>query len=458
MNKKVLIYYAKIMLGACLAAPMAAHAAEAILLNVNSPIGPATQNYIEDGIQFAVNRKAELVIIQLDTPGGLASSMRNIDKAILAAPIPVITYVAPSGAHAASAGTFILYASKIAAMAPGTSVGSASPINLLAPATDKNPTNAAAKNIVAQQNLSTLERKQMNDAVATIKSLAQLNQRNAEWAEQAVTNAVSLSASEALKANVINIVATDIPDLLKQLDGRAVTINGATTTLATTQLAVVNYDPDWRYQFLQIITDPNIAYILLLIGMYGLFFEFYHPGLILPGAVGTVSLLIALYAFQLLPVNYVGFALVLLGVIFMIIEVLISSFGVLGIAGIASFIAGSILLLDINSPGYHIAWSLIAMMTTLTVGFFLLIVSLSVQAMRKKVVTGREAIIGEEGEVLAFLNDFWQVRIGGEIWQALSNEPLKLQQKIRVIHISGLVLTVEPIGSSTRTGRRSHAI
>ncbi|MES2218138.1 MAG: nodulation protein NfeD [Pseudomonadota bacterium] len=453
MKNYVLWWCAKLLLASCLAAPSVCSAAEAILLNVDSPIGPATQNYIENGLNFAATRKAELIIIQLDTPGGLSTAMHNIDKAILASIIPVATYVAPGGARAASAGTFILYASQIAAMAPGTNVGAASPVNLMAADTNKS-TNAAEK--IDQQNLSTLERKETNDAIANIKSMAQLHNRNADWAEQAVRNSVSLSATEALKAHVIDYVATDIPDLLKQINGSSVSVNGASKKLITTNLTVTAYQPDWRYKFLEIITDPNIAYILLLIGMYGLFFEFYHPGLILPGAAGTVSLLIALYAFQLLPINYVGFALVLLGIIFMIIEILISSFGVLGVAGIAAFVTGSILLLDINSPGYQIAWSLILMMTVLTVAYFLLIVSLSVQAMRAKVVTGREAIVGEEGEVLAFLNDFWQVRIGGEIWQAVSNEPLQLQQKIRVIAISGLILTVAPLNPSTTDRRPQH--
>ena len=455
MLNKVLFACANFLAACSLALPALCKADEALLLNVNSAIGPATQSYIENGLEYAAIHKAALVIIQLDTPGGLATSMHNIDKAILASPIPVATFVAPSGARAASAGTFILYASSIAAMAPGTNVGAASPINLLSPDANQKTYNTE-KNIDAK-NLSTLERKQTNDAIANIQSLAQLHQRNAVWAAQAVRESVSLSATEALSAKVIEIIAVDIPDLLKQLNGRSVIANGKTQTLTTTNLTIKTYQPDWRYKFLQIVTDPNIAYILFMIGIYGLFLEFYHPGMILPGTVGAISLLLAMYAFQWLPINWVGFALVMLGVAFMIFEILISSLGILGIAGLASFVTGSILLLDINSPGYHIAWSLIATMTVITAAFFIVIVSLSISAMRRKVITGREAIVGEQGEVLAYLNNFWQVRIGGEIWQALSEQPLKLQEKVRVTKISGLILMVEPISPISSDRSNQHA-
>jgi membrane-bound serine protease (ClpP class) len=440
-------YCAKALLAICLFAPGLSLANEAVLLTIDGAIGPAAQSYLENGLTFAQTNHASLIILQLDTPGGLATSMHNMDKAILASPIPVVTYVAPGGARAASAGTFILFASSIAAMAPGTNVGAASPVNLLS--ADNHAEPNATKNKIDQQNLSTMERKRMNDAASNLLSLAQLHNHNSVWAEQAVRESVSLSASEALKAKVIDVIATDIPDLLKQINGRAVIVNGKSETLATSNLTIVEYKLDWRFQFLSIITDPNIAYILLLIGMYGLFLEFYHPGLVLPGAIGTISLLVALYAFQLLPINYVGVALVLLGIVFMIIEILISSFGILGVGGIAAFITGSILLLDINSPGYQIAWSLITMMTILTVAFFMLIVSLSVRAMRQKIVAGREAMIGAEGYALETDGDLWLVRIGGETWKASANAELQPQQKIRVTEISGLVLTVEPVNSST---------
>ncbi len=440
MRTKVLSYCATVLLGSLsMAWPFMCMANQAVLLNVTGAIGPATQNYVEKGLAFAAEQHASLVILRIDTPGGLETAMHNIDKDILASVVPVAAYVSPTGARAASAGTFILYASPIAAMAPGTNIGAASPVNILA---EQKP--SAAKNI-DHDNLTTLERKQTNDASANIRGLAQIHNRNAVWGETAVRDAASLSATEALKLKVIDVIATDIPDLLKQINGRKVIVNGAPQTLATDNLTVTEMKPDWRNQFLAIITDPNIAYILLLLGMYGLFFEFYHPGLVLPGVVGAISLLIALYAFQLLPINYVGFALLLLGIIFMIIEVLISSFGMLGIGGVVAFVMGSILLLDINSPGYQIAWSLIITMTIFTVSFFLLIVTMSVRAMRRKVVSGREAMIGAEGEVLEYASGQLLVRFEGEIWNATASMDLRPGQKVRVVKISGLLLTVEPL-------------
>jgi membrane-bound serine protease (ClpP class) len=413
-----------------------------VLLNINGAIGPATQDYIERGLHYAETQHAKLIILQLDTPGGLESATHSIDKAILASTIPVVTFVAPTGARAASAGTFILYASSIAAMAPGTHVGAASPVNILSPSSKTTETSTLNK--IDNQNLSTLERKAQNDAAANIISLAEQNGRNAAWAEQAVRNASSLSATQALQQKVVDIIALDVPDLLKKINGRTLILHGSPQTLSTLNMTVDEYKPDWRNQFLSIITNPNIAYILLLIGIYGLFLEFYHPGFILPGVAGLISLLIALYAFQLLPVNYVGFALLLMGIIFMIIEVLITSFGVLGVAGIIAFVMGSILLLDVNSPGYKIAWSLIMTMTALTVLFFLLIITLAIRAMRKKVMTGREGLIGASGEVIEHQRHHWIVRVQGETWQAKSAMTLTPGQAIRVRDVSGITLSVEP--------------
>ena len=421
-----------------------AQADSALLMHINGAIGPATHNYIQRGLEKAAQEHAVIVILQLDTPGGLATSTYSINKAILASPVPVAAYVAPTGARAASAGTYILYASQIAAMAPGTHLGAASPVHI----GETQPTTQAIddKHKLAQINLSTADKKEMNDASAYIRSLALLHSRNAAWGEDAVRNAVTLSATEALQQKVIDVLADSPQALLQQVNGKMVKVNDKSITLATTNLSIQEFQPDWRDNFLSAITEPNIAYILLLIGIYGLFFEFYNPGFVLPGVMGGISLLIALYAFQLLPVNYVGFALLLLGITFMIIEVLISSFGILGIGGIISFITGSILLLDINSPGYGIAWSLIATMTIFTTVFFLILISLTVRAMRRKVVTGREALIGSKGAVLQILNsDELLVKIQGEIWKASSLEHLRKGQKIRVCGLNGLALTVEPL-------------
>lgn len=409
----------------------------AIQLDINGAISPATQDYIQRGLEYAYHHNAEVVILRLDTPGGLDTSMRGINKAILASPVPVVTYVAPEGARAASAGTFILYASHIAAMAPGTNVGAASPVGM--GGADLSPNNENKK------STSTEAKKVTNDAAAYIRSLAQMRGRNVVWGEGAVRQAVSLSEEEALKQKVIDLTANNVPDLLQKINGHIVNVNGVNKTLQTSDVTIEKIQPDWRYQFLSIITDPSIAYILLLMGIYGLFFEFYNPGFVLPGVVGTICLLLALYAFQLLPINYAGFALLILGILCMIFEAYISSFGILGIAGVVAFIVGSVFLLRSDIPGYGVAWQIILMMSIVSVGFFLLIINLAIRSMRKKIVTGREALIGKIGEVLRFDGNEGQVRIQGEIWNAHSSHSLTLGQKIRVTHVSGLKLTVEPV-------------
>lgn len=409
-----------------------AHAEKnAILLNINGAISPAIQDYILRSLNYARESNAELVILQLDTPGGLSTSMRGINKAIIASPIPIVTYVAPEGARAASAGTFILYASHIAAMAPGTNLGAASPVSIGLFSSEKNDTS------------STSEKKAMNDAAAYIRSLAQMRNRNAAWAEQAVRQAVSLSANEALKIKVIDLIAKDIPDLLNQINNKTVLIEGKNVTLKTDKLEIKSIKPDWRFQFLSIITDPSIAYILMLIGIYGLFFEFYNPGLVLPGVAGAISLLLALYAFQLLPVNYAGFGLLLLGIIFIITDVMFSNIVVLGIGGIIAFVIGSIFLLDTNAPGFNIAWQLILTMALVSGLFFFTVINLVLLSRRKKVVSGKEALIGAEGIVLEFHDKQGLVRVQGEIWQAQSEHALQPGQKIKVVNIKGLVLFVE---------------
>lgn len=405
-----------------------------ILLEINNAIGPATQDYIKQGITYAAKQKAELVILQLDTPGGLETSMRGINKAILRSSVPVVAYVSPEGARAASAGTFILYASHVAAMAPGTHLGAALPVNI-----GSIPPSIG----VEQKNQFTLQKKGMNDAIAYIRSLAQLRQRNTEWAELAVRQAATLTAQEALEKKVINLVANN-KDLLKKLNGTVLQTPGATHYLQTKNAMIEAVKPGWRYQFLSVITEPSIAYILLLIGIYGLFFEFASPGLIVPGVIGMLSLLLALYSFQLLPINYVGVTLLLGGIACLVAEVFISSFGLLGISGIIAFIAGSIMLLDTSVPGYHIAWAVILTMSVVTAGFFFLILTLAIRSLGKPVLTGREALIGEEGEVLEYHADYVIVRVNGEIWSAHCPVHLEIGQKILVKQVSNLILTVAP--------------
>ncbi|EKD74148.1 MAG: hypothetical protein ACD_45C00056G0004 [uncultured bacterium] len=429
-----------LLLVACLFFSIAYAAKQAMLLDVTGVISPATQDHVERNLEIANKQGAALIILRLDTPGGLEAAMRGINKAILASSVPVVTYVAPSGARAASAGTFILYASHIAAMAHGTNVGAASPGSIggiMSPASEKDKS-------AEKQMASTMEKKATHDAAAYIRSLAAIQGRNSTWAEQSVRESVSLSAEAALKLHVIDVIANDIPDLLKKTNERVVKLQGVSHTLHTTDLMIEPAKTDWRYQFLSIITNPNVAYILLLIGIYGLFFEFYNPGFILPGVTGVICLVIALYAFQLLPINYAGFALLLLGIIFMITETFMPSFGALGIGGMIAFIIGSVFLLDTNVPGFNIAWQLIIAMSIISAGFFLMIANLAFRSFHQKSVTGGEALIGCQGEVIEYNHDQGLARIQGEIWKIYSKVPLKVGQKIQVTELSGLQLTVEP--------------
>lgn len=410
-------------------------AKQVMVLDVAQAIGPATQDFILRHLTKAQTQKFELVVLRLDTPGGLGISMREINKAILASTVPVVTYVAPSGARAASAGTFILYASHLAAMAPGTNLGAAAPISIGGfPGEKEN-----------QNNQQMIQKKSANDATAYIRGLAQLRQRNVEWAEKAVVEAVSLPAEDALKLKVIDVVADSVPDLLQKLNGHPVQINKVTQHLQTHDAKVETIKPDWRYDFLSIITDPSIAYLLLLLGFYGLFFELANPGFVLPGVVGTISLLIALYAFQLLPISYVGLSLLLIGIGLMIAEIFVASFGILGAGGLIAFFAGSIMLFDTNVPGYGIAWSLIITMTIVSIGFIFLVAAYTVGSLRKRVVTGTEGLMNSVGEVFECKDHHFIINIQGEMWKAESVASLHPGQKVRVKKISNLVLTVEPI-------------
>jgi len=453
----------------CLVAPVANASKQAILLDVKGAMGPATKDYILRGLETAKEKKATLVVLRLDTPGGLDSSMREINKAILASDIPVATFVAPSGARAASAGTFILYASHIAAMAPGTNLGAASPVNI---GGGMLPNPGQGEGNKQDQNASTLEKKVTFDAIAYIRSLAELRNRNVDFAENAVKNAYSLPAEEALKLHVIDFLASDIPDLLHQINGKTVKVQNRLETLQTQDLTVETLNSNWREQILTVITDPNIAYILLLLGIYGIFFEFANPGFILPGVVGAIAILLALYAFQLLPINFAGFALLFLGLIFMILEAFITSFGILGIGGVIAFAAGSLLLLNTEVPGFTIAWQVILLMSIITAGFFLVLINLAIQSFRRKVVTGQEALMGLEGQILeyseavshvpleqarkeSYSQNIYLVKIKGEIWKAQCEKPLVPGQKVRVIRVNQLLLTVEPVQESTQTETNS---
>ena len=447
-----------------LAAPNILGAAEPVarpvaLLTIEGGIGPATADFIARGFVKARKSGAQLLVLKMDTPGGLDTSMRQIIKQIIASPVPIASFVAPDGARAASAGTYILYASHIAAMAPATNLGAATPVNIGIggppepgdqPAKDDKD-NAQEKNKAANPASmgmplpgTAMERKQVNDASAYIRSLAQMRGRNAEWAEQAVRQAVSLTAAEALKLKVIDVIAPDVPALLQQLDGHKVNVLGVERKLNLADARIVTLEPDWRSRLLSVIADPGIAYLLMLAGIFGLFFEFSNPGFVLPGVIGAISLLLALFAFQVLPINYAGAGLILLGIAFMIAEVFITpGFGVLGMGGIAAFVFGSVMLIDTDISGYGIPWSEILPVTLISALFIFVAARMALKAHNRPVVTGSEEMVSAIGTVLEdFDGKDGLAQVHGETWRIRSSQPLSRGQKIKVISMDGLILEV----------------
>ncbi|HYK24751.1 MAG TPA: nodulation protein NfeD [Steroidobacteraceae bacterium] len=426
------------------------------VLHLKDIVGPATSRYITRGLATAQAEGDQLAILEMDTPGGLDTAMRDIIHAILASRIPVVGFVAPPGARAASAGTYILYACHVAAMAPATNLGAATPIEIggsstpqrepepAAPTPGRGPSGAASSPSSESRNLTTEERKQINDAVAYIRSLAELRGRNADWAEQAVRGAASLPANAALQQHVIDLVASDIPDLLAKLDGRQVKVGGQTLVLATRGDATVDITPDWRTQLLAIITHPTIAYGLLLIGIYGLLLEGYNPGAMLPGVVGVISLLIALFAFQILSVNFAGLLLVALGIGMIIGEFFFPTYGSLGIGGLIAFVVGSIILFDTDANELHLALPVIAGVATAGGIILIGLVYVTTRSMRRPVVTGKEAMIGAPAEAFEDFEHRGRVRLGGELWNAYTSRPLRAGEPVRIVRVDGLQLWVEP--------------
>ncbi len=423
-----------------------------MLLTVEGAIGPATDDYLSRALARAAAEGAAMVVIRMDTPGGLDTAMRGIIKSIINSAVPVATYVAPSGARAASAGTYILYASHIAAMAPGTNLGAATPVTIGGgfPGGDDNgeePPQGGAEKPVPEPDTakSASERKAINDAIAYIRGLAQLRNRNAEWAEKAVREAASLPAQEALALGVIDTIAGNVADLLQQVEGQVVEVQGGERTLRLAGLPVREWEPDWRSRLLSVITNPNVAYILMLIGIYGLIFEFSNPGAIVPGTIGAIALLLALYAFQLLPISIAGVALILLGVALMVAEAFEPSFGMLGIGGVIAFVFGSIILIDTEVPGFGIDLSVIITFATTSVLLFVFAIGMAFRARHRPVVSGMEQIIGGAAVALTDFEDEGIVSVHSEIWSAKTRTPVHKGETVRISGLNGLVLEVEPL-------------
>ncbi|MGD8955701.1 MAG: nodulation protein NfeD [Chromatiaceae bacterium] len=482
---KTRFLFAFLLLGLCgvamvIAAPGAGPSQRAVVLEIEGTIGPVAAQYFRSGLRKAQESGAQLLILRLDTPGGLDATMRDIVKDILSSRIPVACFVAPSGARAASAGTYILYACHIAAMAPATSLGSATPVQIGgfpglpddepesgrgtpddspgAGDADTKPEQAADPTAAqdpetrrtSEGSGSAMQRKIINDAASFIRGLAKLRDRDAQWAEQAVRNAENLTASEALERGVIDLVAENTADLLAQIDGKSVRVLGETVVLDTADMSTEAFEADWRIKILSVITDPNVAYVLMLIGIYGLIYELANPGAMVPGVIGAIALITALFAFQALPVNYAGLALLALGVAFMVLEAFVPSFGALGIGGAIAFVIGSVILYRDEAGQVGVAIPLIGTFVILSLALFIGVVGYALKTRRRPVVSGREEMLLATGVAEEDFEHSGRVRIHSETWNAETLQPVRRGQTVRVRSMEGLRLTVEPVSEAKR--------
>jgi membrane-bound serine protease (ClpP class) len=461
----------------------------AAILEIKGAIGPATAQYLSRAFESARKKQVDLIILQMNTPGGLVASTRDIITEILTAPVPVVGYVSPGGAHAASAGTYILYATHVAAMAPATNLGAATPVNMSGPGlpgqdkkkpsdeqyikktlkkaidklkADQQPGKTADDKKSAKKDNSKgeddksedgekqlapadpMKAKMINDMVAYIRGLAQLRGRNADWAEKAVREAASLPSKEALEQNVIDLTARDLGELLEKIDGRVVEVGKTKVTIKTKGMITERIEPDWQMKFLGVITNPNVAFILMLIGIYGIIFEFWHPGLVGPGVIGGVCLLLGLYAMNILPLNYTGAGLVLLGLAFMTAEAFIPSFGILGIGGLIAFVVGSTLLFDADSPEFQLSWVVIASTALFSGLLFAIVLGVAWRSMRRPITSGAAAMVGTLAEILEWSKGEGFVWADGERWKASGDEKLKKGQHVEIKEVEGLNLVVGP--------------